>query len=1493
MASAASHGDGQSPTWQGAESPTAKLLALLGNKTNPADLLFRRIVAVLTDATLRGRAPYQPVIEAACAAVGSQDDDARRVAQIGAGDLQELALLAEHFKRSDLPATRVPLVGTFAYRLLLKALAAITRNRIYGLRPAASAAKRPAPGFLMAQILAGGRAGWRERSGLDALGGGLTVQEACVVFPRLLRDLGGPSASSACLALTTVFFRRYPRDLARFALSDQAGADACLTQDLAQFRFDASGLRRRPCASPGGPWFLPTSWIGGYALPIEYVQALQRLRAKRPEATNLHQLHDVDATTTSALEKYIHSIAPSSRPLTIGRLVDSLPRLVLAHCEDEVLAASLTMDFTLVTTAVLHYALVTAADRNRATSATYAALGFSGELARPIEEDFSLNPHPSDDAIKKFLSINLVAVVNAIGKLPSNALPRTLASAFNQAVPPLVALFRFFTGLRPTKHFDIALRSVALDQGWAVLSDKVSCDYWQRRLVALPEVLVRLLRLYCQRLEDLAGRFDPIRPRSAAQIRLRLLSDSTESLFFAFDEEVDAVRPLRGAAVNACFRSLGGFAMAPNAGRVVLERVIREGGGKSVEASAQAGHGADGQQPYARGSGLAPASVVCTVNRAWKNKLHAIRFDDTLAMVPSPVWQPTFAASQRAPQTLRTPLDGTEPCPFSADLGHLSRIYKLAADRLLLRPPASLWARLVCCLILRDGLAVRSELLAVLEEIITGGIFVDATERLAVVDAKLDRKGLRRVYFSPETVRAIAAVPAHPVELDDVIADSGAYVNALLPAPAPSAERALDLLLAAVRACQTFIYPGLVRAHTHLQINCRTAHPEILAREAGLSVAAVADEAQGTALRAGELQPLSFAHELRRIRGKLSAVIGAATARARRLGEAELALQFELDPLALTELGQVFIAMVHYLLFDRRCDASTVESYLSVIGPFLVWLEQVDDVPLGMRDLRAEYREYCDASIPPSDKQWSNREAMMNHLLDWVGQPRIRSREGTLADSYVYAVRFADVQRAIELVRQLPDHPMDQVRRAVYQLGATSAAPLRPNDPLHFRFEDVVGGPHPIAFVTPAAGTHTKSRSGERLVCLQVDRFGAFVAPFIAARAAVVKDRSAFIAGDSEDPRELKIAEKGSAVARAAVRLACGSMRVGVYSIRGMVISERLTGRLLLGDESHSALAMRNIGALGASENGHSSPLGGPTMYFHQADVVRRQLWDIHLADEGRDLSSAFVATLTDKSEDCIRKQRARYGLAARDVLKRTLTLERMRTRTTRLRPLEEMPGLVAPACEPREAAREPRAPHGLDFRDFASVAIRLLQGASPDNAAAGTVATPRDVHWIREGTEFWVVNGKEDPGVRSLRGLAGRTTLQLIRDCAVAAMRHDLSDMECVMLARCLSLRGTPWSIDNAEQLDSLRIVCQLQDRLAPCLRITSRTNLLSARKAARRVGIEDVQIARPANGLRFGEVEFESIALNRVSGNLAASTSVFIAMVLHYVTRNFKWTT
>ena len=296
--------------------------------------------------------------------------------------------------------------------------------------------------------------------------------------------------------------------------------------------------------------------------------------------------------------------------------------------------------------------------------------------------------------------------------------------------------------------------------------------------------------------------------------------------------------------------------MALNAGRVVLERVIREGGGKSVEASAQAGHGADGQQPYARGSGLAPAGVVCTVNRAWKNKLHVIALDDALATLPSQVWQPTFAASQRAPQMLRTPLDGTEPCPFPADLGHLSRIYKLAAaDGLVRRPPASLSARLACCLILRDGLAVRSELLAVLEEIITGGIFVDATERLAVVDAKLDQ-GLRRVYFSPETLRAIAAMPAHPVELDDVIADSGAYVNALLPAPAPSAERALDLLLAAVRACQTFTFP----ASFALTPICRSIvgplTREPLAREAGLSVAAVANESQGTALRADEVQPL-------------------------------------------------------------------------------------------------------------------------------------------------------------------------------------------------------------------------------------------------------------------------------------------------------------------------------------------------------------------------------------------------------------------------------------------------------------------------------------------------------------------------------------------------------------------------------------------------------------------------------------------------------------
>jgi len=195
----------------------------------------------------------------------------------------------------------------------------------------------------------------------------------------------------------------------------------------------------------------------------------------------------IDDSTARELLAFLRERAPSSFPITIDKLASTRSRLALELCHDEAIAASLAADFSLVTPAVFHYTYLTAVERNRAASDAYREFGLSGELAAPLDKDFSLNPHPNDATMARFHTLNGSAFLEAIGRLPPNARPATLLERFNTAALHLAALLQCDAGLRVTKTLLIGMRALEIDDGWAVVTDKFSSNYWQRRVASIPD----------------------------------------------------------------------------------------------------------------------------------------------------------------------------------------------------------------------------------------------------------------------------------------------------------------------------------------------------------------------------------------------------------------------------------------------------------------------------------------------------------------------------------------------------------------------------------------------------------------------------------------------------------------------------------------------------------------------------------------------------------------------------------------------------------------------------------------------------------------------------------------------------------------------------------------------------------------------------------------------------------------------------------------------
>ena len=190
---------------------------------------------------------------------------------------------------------------------------------------------------------------------------------------------------------------------------------------------------------------------------------------------------------------------------------------MLALCSDESIAALLGVDLTIITSAVIHYVYATATPLNRATAAGCRAFGFSGDLAAPLTEDFSLNPHPNNATIAQFLHERADGVLNAIGSLPTHARADTFLTCFDRAAGHLGAIARFSTGARPSRRALFGMRALALCDGWAIVGDKSTSPYWEWRIVALPPFMVSLLKLWCARLEELADRIEDTHPALAAR----------------------------------------------------------------------------------------------------------------------------------------------------------------------------------------------------------------------------------------------------------------------------------------------------------------------------------------------------------------------------------------------------------------------------------------------------------------------------------------------------------------------------------------------------------------------------------------------------------------------------------------------------------------------------------------------------------------------------------------------------------------------------------------------------------------------------------------------------------------------------------------------------------------------------------------------------------------------------------------------------------------
>ena len=634
----------------------------------------------------------------------------------------------------------------------------------------------------------------------------------------------------------------------------------------------------------------------------------------------------------------------------------------------------------------------------------------------------------------------------------------------------------------------------------------------------------------------------------------------------------------------------------------------------------------------------------------------------------------------------------------------------------------------------------------------------------------------------------------------------------------------------------------------------------------------------------------SLVGELDCVRDAFVSIVKEEKRRAAWTDPGELAFRMGLPLAAMAELSRVYFAVLHRLFAREPVRETTLLPYISVIHPFMVWLARDDETPLEQRDLRADLARWKRTCLDPRAKESSNRDAMFHHLLRLLGLDPVGRRRARPADNHVHAVRRDDVTSAIALLQSVDDASLEILELAQDILAFLTLSPLRPREGDRPRFIDIVRGPRPGLVVTRAAGGGTKSPSGERFALVPATEFERVVVPLVARRAARVDENSFHIFGDSTNPRAMERLDRARRAARAALQFACGSPQVAPYGLRGMVISERLVARQLdpMGAGLSSSHEQRNVGALGASENGHASPLTGLCLYFHRADEVRRTLMDHALAEPEGAMTVPLAAALCGKSSEGMRKWHERNGgtaSALEDHLKRQAG---RLVGSGRIKSFEQIPDLVPDTLGVRSAPDAPRQPPAP--RELAAAVLKRLDGVTPHIAAAGTSLALWHLEAIDEAIAFWTPRLLAGPE-RQVRKLLDRPEwLEAALSCAEAALQQDLTDLEAHALAGSITLGDEPWVLRDPTDLERFALVTRLCDRLVPRLHVAPRELTDDVRRTVRRLGIDLARKPAHRAGHASTLLDFKPLDPRLAPACLIASSAAFIALAGHYLKRNFQ---
>ena len=819
-------------------------------------------------------------------------------------------------------------------------------------------------------------------------------------------------------------------------------------------------------------------------LPIEVAQELVRRVSIYPGAMTLDRLFSNPTQTLGRSTKaFLRSIALSSHRPTLTRLSKTWARYLLSFCRDEAYASAIGIDFTIGTSANFNYVMLRGKRIHAIVQEGYRRIGLSGSLAADTIQDVGSLRLPDPVSAKNIVTVLANEIIRHIKKVPKRCAIDHVIAEHNEVAIRFYTVFKLLSASRPLTRETVTRSRIDTCSGIAIVTDKRTSPYHERRPVALCPTLTAWLNTYLDWLRLVAYRIFAVDRRIASQILDATKSDingNRHPLFFRFRTSLETVA-LGSTDINVVCRSFG---TETNAGRHLLDAIMRDDSIDSASIMGKMGRGNPGQETYGRWSAAVPYTSLSICSTTLEGWLKNQGLPDAPVLKPRQIAEASLSRTHHmfTSRLLENDVDhkmpfedysigSDEPCPFVANTAALASAFHDLFITWRAHAPASGWIGVTESLVIEDGVIHEAELIGALHELDSGEVYIDSDKYF--VDSCTKALGIRRTYVSMVTVRLVSRIPSdeHPPKTLDELK---------CPAPSTSADtpaQKVRFLMRATSAYCSLHMSSVVFGWSSGTVFARTSRPEVVARHA-----------------TGCIEPPKF--DLRSRRKNIAAtalakdVLGEANEIFESTSSHALTLNFLQSRLQRVECdldGSIHASLVAgYLkyLAHKLANFQTLVRYESAARTFL------EKAAKEIEEFGRDHVDWMSMVRDSLSKEESGGSApdhtAINHALEWLGiDLHVLNRKCAPPSAFQYSELPSqrEVDSALALLKEKVKQPGDDWHLAWIALSILSLHPHRWDAVAHLRLCDLcLDVPRPFLVITYEAGASLKSRNAPRVL---------------------------------------------------------------------------------------------------------------------------------------------------------------------------------------------------------------------------------------------------------------------------------------------------------------------------------------------------------------------------------------------------------------------------